>query len=361
MNMAAESDSIDDPSEDHLRELGVNIIDQEVLEDEILRGLEEKAAIESLEQQKKFAERELNQLEVEVRRTSSDISSVTKQLQHLLSKPLNDVILQVKTLQETQSEKKNRLKILQDKVKDLKKKISNNDFNDLESFQIDQLFDSTDQVEKLKQMRSQSTSKTKSHDNHMTQKDTPSLALADFDWLGISGRSKGKGPAKTKKRKFISETFSSKSGSHTSEHENENESTTSSSITNNDGRGFEDHGRGFEDHGRGFEDHGRGFEDHGRGFEDHERGFEDHGRAFEDHGRGFEDHGRGSEDDSSYITDDDMGSSKGKVKRIRKWSSDESDGELIHVNWFEKKKKKKLNKRILSDDGDDELYRQRMK
>jgi DNA excision repair protein ERCC-6 len=56
-----------------------------------------------------------------------------------------------------------------------------------------------------------------------------------------------------------------------------------------------------------------------------------------------------------------MGSSKGKVKRIRKWSSDESDGELIHVNWFEKKKKKKLNKRILSDDGDDELYRQRMK
>lgn len=186
--------------------------------------------------------------------------------------------------------------------------------------QVDRLFDlpsSSDQVNQLKLIRAglitpfdSQTTQQKSHDNQATKKDGShaTVSLADFDWLGIEG--KGKAPARAKKTNLKQKTrisSSPSSGTHTSEIESETLSLTKDSDSSRSGY-----------------------------IPKYDAG-----------------------DSDSYVTDEELG---GK-KRKRDISSEESDGELIHVNWSEKKRTSKRKRKSSGtvDDGNEELFRTRIK
>lgn len=69
-----------------------------------------------------------------------------------------------------------------------------------------------------------------------------------------------------------------------------------------------------------------------------------------------------SSSDSEYLTDDEMGSpKKKKQKRLRQLSSDEDEVEDSHVTSKRRGRKGKVKQRHYQDDGDDELYRLRIR
>lgn len=67
-----------------------------------------------------------------------------------------------------------------------------------------------------------------------------------------------------------------------------------------------------------------------------------------------------SSSDSEYLTDDELGSPKKKKKRLRELSSDEDDDES-HVTSKRRGRKQKLKWRSYQDDGDDELFKLRIR
>ena len=71
--------------------------------------------------------------------------------------------------------------------------------------------------------------------------------------------------------------------------------------------------------------------------------------------------GEPESDDGSCTTDEELGVSKKRRKRAI--DEEESEDELVQVNWYGKKKKKKDGGgvRIKGDDGDDAVYKARMR
>ena len=91
-----------DPS---LADLGVNVYDQEELEADIMRQLDETAAQKAAEQQKKFSEKELNQIQITTRELRGSLTALTRQINSLLSRSLPDVVLELKELKKTREDK----------------------------------------------------------------------------------------------------------------------------------------------------------------------------------------------------------------------------------------------------------------
>lgn len=70
--------------------------------------------------------------------------------------------------------------------------------------------------------------------------------------------------------------------------------------------------------------------------------------------------GEDESEDSSYTTDEELGASKKRRKRAI--DEDESEDELVQVNWHGKKKKRNGGGvRTKGDDGDDGVYKARMR
>lgn len=174
----------------------------------------------------------------------------------------------------------------------------------------------------------------------MRKSSSPGVSLADFDWLGITsrtgdkGKGKGKGPIKSKSTDKLSCTdelesssstsfknidLSSNTSTHSSQYENESAVNLRTESENQPAR---------------------------------------YGSEDVDYRPGSE-----ASDHSSYETDDELGGVIEKRKRKRELLSDESDDELIHVNCSNKKKSGKVKRRGsgITDDGDEEVYKTRMR
>ena len=90
--------------------------DQEELEADIMRQLDEVAAQKATEQRIKFTEKELRQIQRDARGLRGDLTSLTRQINSLLSRSLPDVVLQLQDLKKSRDEK----------VKTDKKRVKNN-------------------------------------------------------------------------------------------------------------------------------------------------------------------------------------------------------------------------------------------
>ena len=232
------------------------------------------------------------------------------------------------------------------------------DFNDFRPPETDRLFSlpasTTDQADKLELIRTglltpfgssssisniSATHQEGSHDRHVRKSSSPAVSLADFDWLGITsrtgdkGKGKGKGPIKSKSTDKLSCTDQLKSSSSTpfkNMHLSSNTRTHSSQYENDSAVDLRTESES----------------------QPARYGSED------------VDYRPGSEaSDDSYETDDELGGVVEKRKRKRELISDESDDELIQVNWSKKKKSGKVKRRGsgITDDGDEEVYKTRMR
>ena len=70
-----------------------------------MKQFDEEATRQAIEQQKKFAEKELTKIQQGIRNMKSVVTSLSQQIQILLGRPISEVILQVKQLKELQQEK----------------------------------------------------------------------------------------------------------------------------------------------------------------------------------------------------------------------------------------------------------------
>lgn len=174
---------------------------------------------------------------------------------------------------------------------------------------------------------STSTTLTKlSHASHVTKPNPPSpttsttVCLAEFDWLGTDdekGKGKGKGPLKYKKGQKGTDRVSPSSSSGTFASELENESRLLA-TKNNESVLFQSETCSSKN---------------------------------------------GSEDDDtgSYLTDEELGKTR---KQERELDDEESDGDLVHVNWYGKKRASTGKRRRISrtaDDGDENVYKDRIR
>lgn len=91
--------------ETQLDNLGVSVYDQYELEADIMKQFDEEAARQATEQQRKFAEKELTKVQRGIQNMRTVVTSLSGQIQTLLSRPISDVILQLKQLKATQQEK----------------------------------------------------------------------------------------------------------------------------------------------------------------------------------------------------------------------------------------------------------------
>lgn len=94
-------------SDSSLTDLGVNVYDQDELEADIMRQLDEVAAQKATEQRIKFTEKELKQIQRDTRGLRGDLTSLTRQINSLLSRSLPDVVLQLQNLKKSRDEKVN--------------------------------------------------------------------------------------------------------------------------------------------------------------------------------------------------------------------------------------------------------------
>lgn len=88
-----------------LTDLGVNVYDQHELEADIMKQLEEEASQKASEQQYKFTEKELRGVQRSVRQMKTDMTSLSRQINTLLLRPLSDVVLALKELKRLRDEK----------------------------------------------------------------------------------------------------------------------------------------------------------------------------------------------------------------------------------------------------------------
>ena len=187
--------------------------------------------------------------------------------------------------------------------------------------------------------------------NDRSRKVTPSLTLTDFNWLGLKQnqppgqKGKGKGPAKLKTPPSSSGNNevplrTGQSDSHTGDFGNES--------SNDFGMKYEESSivckSEHEITGNGNESNS--IQTPKNEDEDYEPGNE-------------------SEDDL-YITDEELGGVEergSKKRRIRELSSgDDSDGELVHVNWSKKPVgRSSRRKSSCLDDGDETIFKERIK
>ena len=185
---------------------------------------------------------------------------------------------------------------------------------------------SSDQINQLKQIRAglitpfSNKFGNSSLDDHTTtnkkEEPHPTVSLADFDWLGInSDTGKGKSPANkksaSKPKAKLSPSLSPSSSAQTNE-----QLDAVSLLTDNTSSSKSD---------------------------------KDKDKSIERDS---------SSDAESYLTDDELGR-----KRKRYFSGEESDEELIHVNW-KKRSSRKVKRRKNTgtvDDGDEQLYKERIK
>ena len=188
---------------------------------------------------------------------------------------------------------------------------------------------------------------SKINDQSRTErKVTPSLTLTDFNWLGLKQnqppvqKGKGKGPAKLRTHPSSSGNnevplFKARTGqsdSHTGDLGNESANNLSICKSENEIMGNGNDSNSMQTSRN---------ED-----EDYEPGNE-------------------SEDDL-YITDEELGGVEkrgSKKRRIRELSSgDDSDGELVHVNWSKKPVgRSSRRKSSCLDDGDETIFKERIK
>ena len=172
----------------------------------------------------------------------------------------------------------------------------------------------------------------------MRKSSSPALSLADFDWLGITsrtgdkGKGKGKGPIKSKSTDKLSSTDQLESSSSTPFKNMDLSSNTSTHSSQYENESVVEHRNESENQPARY------------GSEDVD----------------YRPESEGSDD--SYVTDDELGGVVEKRKRKRELLSDESDDELIQMNWPNKKKSKvKRRGSGIIDDGDEEVYKTRMR
>ena len=85
--------------------MGVSVYDQDEFEAGVMKHLDEAAEKQANEQQRKFAEKELVSVERNIRRTKEEITKYSKAITTLLSRPLPDVVHQLKEVKQSQANK----------------------------------------------------------------------------------------------------------------------------------------------------------------------------------------------------------------------------------------------------------------